>query len=78
MSKYAQQVASMMSTAAGFDIILQGRVHSDSSAALDIAYRRGLGGETRHVKFQYLWIHEAVLNKELIIQKINGFDHPGD
>ena len=40
-------------------------VRSDASAALGIAHRRGRGGKTRHVKVRYLWIQDAVENKEL-------------
>ena len=78
MSKCAQQIASMVSIAADFDIALHAVVHSDSAAALGIAYRRGLGGKTRHVKVQYLWIQDAVANKELKIDKVNTLENPAD
>ena len=78
MSKCAQQVVSIMSLAADFDIILKGKVHSDSTAALGIAYRRGLGGKTRHVRIQYLWIQEAVANREISLCKAGTLDNPAD
>jgi hypothetical protein len=78
MSKCAQQVAHIMSIAADFSIELKAVVHCDSLAALGIAYRRGLGGRTRHVKVQYLWIQEAVANKELAIKKVPGTENPAD
>ena len=53
MSKCAQQTASLTSIATDFGIELSAVVHSDVTAALGIAYRRGLGGKIRHVKVQY-------------------------
>ena len=53
-------------------------VHSDAAAALGIAYRRGLGGKTRHVKVQYLWIQDAVENKEPEIGKVGTLENPAD
>ena len=47
-----------------FGIELSAVVHSNATA-----YRRGLGGKTRHVKVQYLWIQDAVENKEPEIAK---------
>ena len=46
------------------------------TAALGIAYKRGLGGKTRHVKVQYLWIQDAVENKELEIGKVGTLENP--
>ena len=45
-------------------------VHSDAPATLGIGYRRGLRDRTRHVKVQYMWIPDAVENKELEIGKM--------
>ena len=78
MSKCAQQVGHIMSIAADFNISLEAIVHCDSLAALGIAYRKGLGGRTRRVKVQYLWIQEAVANKELAIKKVLGTENPAD
>ena len=78
MSKCAQQTASLLSIARDFGIELNAVVHSDATAALGIAYRRGLGGKTRHVKVQYLWIQDAVENKELKIEKVGTLESPAD
>jgi hypothetical protein len=78
MSKCAQQMASLMSIARDFGIELAAVVHSDATAALGIAYRRGLGGKTRHVKVQYLWIQDAVENKEFEIKKVGALENPAD
>ena len=78
MSKCAQQTASLISIARDFGIELSAVVHSDAIAALGNAYRRGLGGKTRHVKVQYLWIQDAVENKELEIGKVGTLENPAD
>ena len=43
-----------------------------------IAQRQGLGGRTRHVKVQYLWIQNAVNEKELKIAKVHTDSNPAD
>lgn len=76
VSKEARQTVSIISIAANFDINLTGNVHSDSTAALGIAYRRGLGGKTRHVRVQYLWLQDKVAEKLLTINKVDGTRNP--
>ena len=78
MSKCAQQSASLTSIARDFGIELSAVVHSDATAALGIAYRRGLGGNTGHVKVQYLCIQDAVENKELEVEKVGTLENPAD
>ena len=34
--------------------------------------------KTRHVKVQYLWIQDAVLNKELEIGRVGTLENPAD
>ena len=52
-------------------------VHTDSSAALDISHRRGLG-KTRHIHVQCLRVQEKVKNKELTVSKIGTHENPAD
>ena len=78
MSKCAQQTASLICIARDFGIELSAVVHSDATAALWIADRRGFRGKTRHVKVQYLWILDAVENKELEIGKVGTLENPAD
>ena len=78
MSKCAQQTASLISIASDFGIELSAVVHSDGTAALGIACRRGRGGNTRHAKVQYLWIQDAVENQELEIGKVGTLEIPAD
>ena len=46
-------------------------MHTDSTAAICIASRSGLGGKTRHIKVQYLWIQAKVKSGELEMRKID-------
>ena len=58
------------------ELYAMSKIRSDASAALGIAYRRGLAGKTRHVQVQYLWIQQEVANEHVKIQKVLGTDNP--
>ena len=58
-----------MSMLGDLGIQAQGEVKSDSTAAIGIVCRTGLG-RTRHINVQYLWLQEKVLNEELEIRKV--------
>ena len=45
------------------------RLHIDSSTALSITSRTGLG-KAKHIEIQYLWLQEAVRNNKLMVEKI--------
>ena len=53
------------------------RLHSDATAAIGIARRRGLG-KLRHLDVEDLWIQEKIRNKEVDICKALGADNPAD
>ena len=59
----------------GFEV--RPSVHTDASAALGIAQRRGLG-KLRHVQTQALWIQQAHAEKRLGFHKVPGADNPAD
>ena len=61
----------MISMAADFGHALDGKLRSDSTAAIGIAIRTGLGGKSRHVRVQYLWIQEAIGEKRLSLEKVD-------
>ena len=52
-------------------------VHVDASAAIGFAQRKGLG-RVRHLSTQSLWIQDAVREKRLTLEKVNGSDNPAD
>ena len=53
------------------------RASTDSSAALGISKRRGLG-KVRHIELNQLWLQEKVNNKEIEIRKVRGEDNVAD
>ena len=56
----------------GFD--LSAKVWSDSSAAIGITPRTGLG-KVRHVTVQTLWVHDALRAKTFQLQTVDGVDN---
>ena len=71
MTKCATQTLSMIQLMQDFNIVLKGVVHTDSSAALGIVSRVGIG-RTRHFQVQYLWLQERVMENDLRPVKIGG------
>ena len=53
------------------------RVWTDSSAALGICSRRGLG-KLRHLDTHTLWIQQAVRSKDVDLRKVPGEANPAD
>ena len=53
------------------------RVHSDASAAIGIARRRGLG-KVRHLDVTDLWVQEQVRSKKVSLVKVAGDSNPAD
>ena len=56
---------------------LKVRLHSDATAAIGIAKRRGLG-RIRHLATADLWIQEKIRDGQIEIHKILGTENPGD
>ena len=56
---------------------LSGVICGDSSAALAISNRRGVG-KLRHIHIGQLWIQERIQNKDLAIKKVPGTENPSD
>ena len=52
-------------------------VHSDASAALGIAQRRGTG-KVRHIEVHQLWLQDRVSRGDLRVRKIEGKKNPAD
>ena len=75
--KAASQAAGLVSMLCDFGFNTSATVHTDSTAAIGITHRRGLG-KTRHIHVQYLWVQEKVSNKELTVQKVGTNDNPAD
>ena len=75
--KGAAQTLGMISMAADFGEHVTGTVYSDSSAALGIVTRSGLG-KVRHIRVQYLWLQERVAQSDLMVRKVAGEANPAD
>ena len=52
-------------------------MYTDSSAAIGMVARKGMG-RVRHVEVSDLWVQDAVKNKVLTVNKVNGEDNPAD
>ena len=78
MTKVAVQLSGEISMAKDFGVSLTGVVKSDSSSAIGIAHRDGLGGRCRHVKVQYLWIQSKIKDGDLNLQKLLGTNNVAD
>ena len=53
------------------------RIHCDSSAALGVAQRKGLG-QMRHIDIALLWLQEHVECGKIRLAKIKGEVNPAD
>ena len=63
--------------AADMGWVLQPRVWSDATAAIDISKRRGLG-KIRHLHTCDLWVQEQVKSERILREKILGSENPAD
>ena len=78
MAKVTVQLSGAISMAKNFGVSLTGVVKSDSSSAIGIAHRDGLGGRCRHIKVQYLWIQSQIKDGDLKLQKVLGTNNVAD
>ena len=67
--KGSSELLGMMSIAKDLHVPLKGHLHSDSSAAIGISQRRGLG-KVKHMHTQYLWVQERIRNKDFALHKV--------
>ena len=77
LTRCAAQVLGLISAAWDLGVRREGKVHCDSSAAIGIVHRRGLG-KLRHIDVQYLWLQQRIRNKSLQVAKVRGTDNPAD
>ena len=77
MVKGASEMLGLTSIAKDLNVDLLGQIHSDSSAAIGIVHRRGLG-KVKHMHTQYLWVQERVRSKDFSLHKIRTDDNTAD
>ena len=58
-------------------VTVRGRVWTDSSAAIGICKRQGLG-KLRHLDTQMLWVQQRVRNNDLDLYYVPGDHNPAD
>lgn len=73
----AAQTKGLVSMLADFGVRAGAIVCSDSSAAIGISHRKGLG-KTRHIQVQDLWIQEELMKKRMQVKKIGTHQTPAD
>ena len=75
--KGACQGLGVQSMAADWGVHLNIRIRSDSSAAIGISNRLGLGA-TRHLSVRHLWVQHKVKEKEIHLEKQDGKKNVAD
>ena len=75
LTKGAAQALGTVSMARDMGEEVKAVVYSDSSAALAMSQRVGLG-KVRHIDVQYLWIQERHSSKELDLRKVKWGTEP--
>ena len=75
--KAASQAKGLCSLMADLGIEIKIFVHNDSTAAIGIVHRRGLG-KTRHIEVQYLWVQDNVNRKTMSVEKVGTNENPAD
>ena len=66
--KGASELLGMLSIGIDLNCSLTGHLHSDSSAAIGMSHRRGLG-KVKHLHTQYLWVQERVRSGDFLLHK---------
>ena len=66
--KGASELLGMLSIGRDLQVGLSGHLHSDSSAAIGMSHRRGLG-KVKHLHTQYLWVQERVRSEDFKLHK---------
>ena len=75
--KGAAEGIGMQNIAKGLSICYDIHLYTDSSAAMGMVARKGMG-KVRHIEVGELWIQDAVRNKVLTVNKVKGDDNPAD
>ena len=77
LTKGAANKKGMMSLGLDFGLVFHGKVGCDSSAAIGMVNRTGVG-KLRHIRVQYLWIQDVVRSGDLTVAKVLGSENPAD
>ena len=75
--KGTSEALGLQSVAADLGLEMVAHVRADSSAALGICQRTGIG-KVRHLAVAQLWVQEKVKNREILLHKVAGTENPAD
>ncbi len=75
--KGASQSLGLLALASDMGHDLQATIHSDSSAAIGITQRKGLG-KLRHIRVQMLWVQDGLKRREFSLTKVDGAENVSD
>ena len=77
LTKAASQTLGIMSLLNDFNVETKATLYTDASAAIGIVRRAGLGKQ-RHLNVRYLWLQDAVKQREMELEKVHGLVNPAD
>ena len=77
MTKAATESVGILSMMRDFGMEAKAVVLSDSSAAIGIVSREGIG-RTRHINVRHLWLQRKIADKEFSIKKVDGVSNVAD
>ena len=77
LTKATAQTFGIIQMAMDFEMTLEAKIHTDSTAAIGIVHRSGLG-RTRHIQVQFLWIQECISEGRVSVNKIDTKLNPAD
>lgn len=75
--KMSVEIIGMIQMLRDWGLALEGKVLTDSSAALAVVRRRG-NGRLRHVKVGVMWIQQKETSGEIAYDKVHGEKNPSD
>ena len=77
MVRGASSGIGLRSLMSDMDVEMNVRIKTDSSAALGVSRRRGLG-KLRHVELSQLWLQERVSSGDIKVMKVKGKENLAD
>ena len=75
--KMSTEVIGMIQMAEDWGVKMEGRILTDSSAALAVVRRKG-NGKLRHIRVGTMWVQEKEESGELMFSKVKGEKNPAD
>ena len=77
MCAASPEAIGLMAMTIHYDAVLQPGLHVDSSSAIGVAQRMGLG-KSRHLDTQSIWLQKAVRKRKIGLEKAPGTENLAD